>query len=85
MRSWLVFCLNGFPWENGSRGSTSTEVGIYTSDDVDSSQAIECAHQLSVGFFTLHSTFLLQGLQELLHRHGAGEERHGTDTQTKTL
>lgn len=61
----------------------STEVGIYTSDDVDSSQPIECAHQLSVSFFTLHSTFLLQGLQELLHRHGAGEGRHDIGTQQK--
>lgn len=72
MRSWLVFCLNWFPWETGSEGSTSAGVGIYTSDDVDSSQAIESAHQLSVSFLALHSTFLLQGLQELLHRHGAG-------------
>lgn len=72
----LCFCLNWFPWETGSRGSASTKVGIYTSDDVNSSQTIECAHQLSVSFFTLHSTFLLQGLQELLHRHGAVEGTH---------
>lgn len=51
-----------------------TEEAFYTSDDVNSCKAIEGAHQLSVGFFTLHSTFLLQGLEELLHRHGAGEE-----------
>lgn len=56
--------------------------GFYTFDDVDSSQAIESAHQLSVSFFTLHSTFLLQGLKELLHRHGAGEGRHTTDIPT---
>lgn len=61
-------------------------MGIYTSDDVDSSQAIECAHQLSVSFFTLHSTFLLQGLQELFHRHGAGEgEGEGEARQIKPL
>lgn len=83
MRSGPVFCFNWFPWETGRRWSTGTEVGIYTSDDVDSSQAIECAHQLSVSFFTLHSTFLLQGLQELFHRHGAGEgEGGGTADKT---
>lgn len=60
-------------WEQ--REQNRIEVGFYTSDDVDSRQAIERAHQLSVSFFTLHSTFLLQGLQELLHRHGAEETR----------
>ena len=44
---------------------------LSTSDDVDACQAVEGAHQLSVNLFTLHSTFLLQGLEQLLHRHGA--------------
>lgn len=43
MRSCPVFCLNWFPWESVSL-SVSAEVGIYTSDDVDSSQAVECTH-----------------------------------------
>lgn len=73
------------PMGNSEQKHTSTEVGFYTSDDVDSCQAIESAHQLSVSFFTLHSTFLLQGLQELLHRHGAAEggvRGHSTDKST---
>lgn len=70
MSSWLMFC---FPWETGRRSGAGAEVGFSTSDDVDSSQTIESTNQLSVSFFTLHSTFLLQGLQELLHCHGAGE------------
>lgn len=59
------------------------KVRTYTSDDVDSSQAVECAHQLSVGFFTLHSTFLLQRLEELLHRHGAVGETCDKDALQK--
>lgn len=59
-----------------SHGKVSAELKsrkrrLFTSDDVDPSQAVECAHQLSVGFFALHSTFLLQRLEELLHCHGA--------------
>lgn len=44
---------------------------LSTSDDVDACQAVEGAHQLSVNLFAFHSTFLLQGLEQLLHRHGA--------------
>lgn len=43
-----------------------------TSNDVDSSQTIQSTHQLPVGFFTLHPTFLLQRLQQFLHCHCAG-------------
>lgn len=76
----------GFVWSD-SHGKVGAEevqkVRTYTSDDVDSSQAVECAHQLSVGFFTLHSTFLLQRLEELLHRHGAVGETCDKDALQK--
>lgn len=81
------FSWKGFPWESGGRAKEQ-QVRTFTSDDVDSSQAVECAHQLSVGFFTLHSTFLLQRLEELLHGHGAAgkevQQRRSTKKQNKT-
>lgn len=51
-----------------------------TSDDVDAGQAVQSAHQLAVRLLTLHPTLLLQGLQELLHRHGAGGQKGSHQT-----
>lgn len=55
-----------------------------TFNDMDTSQAIKSTHQLSVSFFTLRPTFLLQRCQQFLHGHGAEKETKALECETKS-